>query len=599
MHHTEITDSPERTSAAHLPPAHGGELLDLYADSERRAEIKTESREFPSWDLSPRQLCDLELLLNGAFSPLRGFMTRADYERVCNEMRLTSGVLWSIPITLDVTEDFAKSLTPGKSKIALRDSEGVMLALLHVEEIWKPDRREEAQSVFNSTSLAHPGVDYLLNRSNPCYIGGRLEGVQAPSSYDFKNLRLPPAELRRQFGRQGWRRIVAFQTRNPMHRAHVELTFRACREAEASLLIHPAVGMTKPGDVDYFTRVRCYQAVLTKYPRATARLALLPLAMRMAGPREAMWHAIIRKNCGCSHMIIGRDHAGPGKDTDGKAFYQPYAAQELFQKYEAEIGVTMLPFHNMVYVEDKAKYLPENEVPAGARVLNLSGTELRQRLNEGRLIPDWFTYQEVIQELRRTFPPRHQQGFTIFFTGLSGAGKSTIANVLVIKLLEIGGRPVTLFDGDLVRKHLSSELGFSREHRDLNIRRIGYVASEITKNRGIAICAPIAPYDATRKEVRAMIAPLGGFIMVHLSTPVTICEKRDRKGLYAKARAGIIKEFTGISDPYEEPTDADITIDTTGLAPDEAAQEIILHLESEGFIGDGSTSRVSSEFLTP
>ena len=441
-----------------------------------------------------------------------------------------------------------------------------MLALLHVEEIWKPDRREEAQSVFNSTSLAHPGVDYLLNRSNPCYIGGRLEGVQAPSSYDFKNLRLPPAELRRQFGRQGWRRIVAFQTRNPMHRAHVELTFRACREAEASLLIHPAVGMTKPGDVDYFTRVRCYQAVLTKYPRATARLALLPLAMRMAGPREAMWHAIIRKNCGCSHMIIGRDHAGPGKDTDGKAFYQPYAAQELFQKYEAEIGVTMLPFHNMVYVEDKAKYLPENE---------------------------------VIQELRRTFPPRHQQGFTIFFTGLSGAGKSTIANVLVIKLLEIGGRPVTLFDGDLVRKHLSSELGFSREHRDLNIRRIGYVASEITKNRGIAICAPIAPYDATRKEVRAMIAPLGGFIMVHLSTPVTICEKRDRKGLYAKARAGIIKEFTGISDPYEEPTDADITIDTTGLAPDEAAQEIILHLESEGLIGDGSTSRVSSEFLTP
>jgi sulfate adenylyltransferase len=593
MHHTEITDSPERTSAAHLPPAHGGELLDLYADPERRAEIKTESREFPSWDLRPRQLCDLELLLNGGFSPLRGFMTKGHYERVCNEMRLTSDVIWTIPITLDVTEDFAKSLTPGKSKIALRDAEGVMLALLHVEEVWKPDRREEAQAIFNTTSLGHPGVDYLLNKSHPFYIGGRLEGVQTPSSYDFKTLRLSPGELRHQFARQGWRRIVAFQTRNPMHRAHVELTFRAAKQAEASLLIHPAVGLTKPGDVDYFTRVRCYQVIQTKYPRGTAKLALLPLAMRMAGPREAIWHAIIRKNCGCSHMIIGRDHAGPGKDTNGKAFYEPYAAQELFKKYQAEVGVTMLPFHNMVYVEDKAKYLPEDEIPAGARVLNLSGTELRQRLNEGRLIPDWFTYQEVIQELRRTFPPRHQQGFTIFFTGLSGAGKSTIANVLVIKLLEIGGRPVTLFDGDLVRKHLSSELGFSREHRDLNIRRIGYVASEITKNRGIAICAPIAPYDATRKEVRAMIAPLGGFIMVHLSTPVDVCEERDRKGLYAKARAGIIKEFTGISDPYEEPTDADITIDTTGLAPDEAAQEIILHLESEGFIGDGSASRVS------
>src|SRR4051794_26976570 len=589
----DTTNTLERTSAGHLPAPHGGELVDLYVDQERRMEIKAESRELPSWDLTPRQFCDLELLLNGAFSPLRGFMAKADYERVCHEMRLASGVLWPIPITLDVSEDFAKSLKPGSSKVALRDSEGVMLALLHVEEVWKADRREEAQAVLNSTSAAHPGVYYLLNKSNPWYIGGRLEGVQAPSSYDFKTLRLPPAELRRQFGRQGWRRIVAFQTRNPMHRAHVELTFRACREAEASLLIHPAVGMTKPGDVDYFTRVRCYQVILTKYPRGTAKLALLPLAMRMAGPREAIWHAVIRKNHGCSHMIIGRDHAGPGKDTDGKPFYQPYAAQELFKKYQSEIGVTMMPFHNMVYVEDKAKYLPEDEVPRDARVLNISGTELRQRLNEGRLVPEWFTYPEVIQELRRSFPPRNQQGFTIFFTGLSGAGKSTIANVLVIKLLEIGGRPVTLFDGDLVRKHLSSELGFSREHRDLNIRRIGYVASEITKNRGIAICAPIAPYDSTRKEVRSMIAPLGGFIMVHLSTPVEVCEGRDRKGLYAKARAGIIKEFTGISDPYEEPTDADITINTAELAPDEAAQEIILHLESEGFIGTTGGSPVA------
>jgi sulfate adenylyltransferase len=343
--------------------------------------------------------------------------------------------------------------------------------------------------------------------------------------------------------------------------------------------------MTKPGDVDYFTRVRCYQLLVGKYPAGTTKLALLPLAMRMGGPREAIWHALIRKNHGCTHFIVGRDHAGPGKDTDGKPFYGPYEAQELFKKHEPAIGVTMVPFQMMVYLEDKDKYFPDNEVPEGARVLNISGTELRTRLNEGRELPTWFTYPEVAKELRRSFPPRARQGLTIFFSGLSGSGKSTIANVLMTKFLEVGGRPVTLLDGDLVRKHLSSELGFSKEHRDINIRRIGYVASEITKNGGIAICAPIAPYDATRKEIRAMIDPVGGFILVHLSTSVDVCERRDRKGLYAKARAGILKEFTGISDPYEEPADAEVRINTAELSAAEAAQEIILHLEREGFIG--------------
>lgn len=572
-------------SDRHLVSPHGGELVDLLADEQRRDELKAESTELPSWDLTARQMCDLELLLNGSFSPLRGFMNKADYESVCHEMRLTTGVLWPIPITLDLDDAFAKSLKPGSSRIALRDPEGVMLAVLHVEDVWQPDREREAEAVFGTTSPFHPGTGYLLNKTKPWYVGGGIEGVQPPSNYDFKSLRLGPAQLRGEFARRGWRRIVAFQTRNPMHRAHVELTFRAAKQVEASLLIQPAVGLTKPGDVDYFTRVRCYQLVLAKYPRGTAKLSLLPLAMRMAGPREAVWHALIRKNCGCSHFIVGRDHAGPGKDRTGQPFYEPYAAQELFRNHEAEIGVTMVPFQTMVYVEDKASYLPENEVPRDARVLDLSGTELRQRLNEGREIPDWFTYPDVIQELRRSFPPRQQQGFTVFFSGLSGAGKSTIANVLLTKFLEMGGRPVTLLDGDLVRKHLSSELGFSREHRDLNIRRIGYVASEITKNRGIAICAPIAPFDATRKEVRAMIAPFGGFVMVHLSTSVEVCEQRDRKGLYAKARSGIIKEFTGISDPYEEPDDAEVVINTAELTPEEAAQDIILHLEREGFIG--------------
>jgi sulfate adenylyltransferase len=315
------------------------------------------------------------------------------------------------------------------------------------------------------------------------------------------------------------------------------------------------------------------------------KLALLPLAMRMGGPREAIWHALIRKNHGTTHFIVGRDHAGPGKDTDGKPFYGPYDAQELFKKHEKDIGVTMVPFSMMVYLENQDTYVPDNEVPAGARVLNLSGTDLRDRLNEGRDIPAWFTYPEVVRELRRSFPPRHKQGVTIFFTGLSGSGKSTIANVLLTKFLETGGRPVTILDGDLVRKHLSSELGFSKEHRDINIRRIGYVASEITKNGGIAICAPIAPYDATRKAVRSMIEPYGGFILVHIATSIETCEGRDRKGLYAKARAGIVKEFTGISDPYEVPADAEVVIDTADLTAEEAAQEIILHLEREGFIG--------------
>jgi len=577
-------------STGHLIAPHGGELVNLIEEPERISELKAHSREWPSWDLSPRQICDLELLMSGGFSPLRGFLGRAEYESVCQNMRLANGLIWPIPITLDVTEEFAKSLKPGSSKVALRDAEGVMLAVLEVEDVWQPNRKAEAEAVFRTTSTAHPGADYVLNKSGPWYVGGRIRGGGMPAHYDYRTLRLTPAELRADFSRLGWRRVVAFQTRNPMHRAHQELTFRAAKSVEANLLLHPSVGMTKPGDVDYFTRVRCYQLLISKYPAGTVKLAMLPLAMRMGGPREAIWHALIRKNHGCTHLIVGRDHAGPGKDGDGKPFYGPSEAQDLFQKHEAEIGVTMVPFNMMVYLADQDRYVPEDEVLNGARVLNLSGTDLRRRLNEGGDIPSWFTYPEVVEELRRSYPPRHKQGLTIFFTGLSGSGKSTIANVLRTKFLEQGGRPVTLLDGDLVRKHLSSELGFSKEHRDINIRRIGYVGSEITKNGGIAICAPIAPYDALRKHVRAMIEPLGGFILVHVSTPLEVCEQRDRKGLYAKARAGILKEFTGISDPYEEPRDAEVVINTAEMTPEEAAQEIILHLEREGFIGISSSA---------
>ena len=567
----------------HLIGPHGGTLVDLQANPEEAAALKAESRDWPSFDLTPRQLCDLELLLNGGFSPLRGFLNKADYTSVCADMRLADGTLWPIPIMLDIPEELGSRLSAG-SMLALRDPEGVMIAALDIEDVWEPDREAEAQAVFGATNREHPGVAQLLDRTNPYYVGGTIVGFDLVTHYDYRLLRHTPAELRAEFGKLGWTKVVAFQTRNPMHRAHQELTLRASKEVEANLLIHPVVGMTKPGDVDHYTRVRCYQALLHRYPRKTAMLSLLPLAMRMGGPREAVWHAIIRKNHGCTHLIVGRDHAGPGSDSSGNPFYGPYDAQELLKQHAEEIGVTMVPFKLMVYVEEKDGYSPIDEVPEGTRTLNISGTELRDRLALGKDIPEWFTFSDVATELRKSHPPRHRQGLTVFFTGLSGSGKSTIANVLLVKLLEMGGRPVTLLDGDLVRKNLSSELGFSKEHRDLNIKRIGYVASEITKNGGVAICAPIAPYDAVRKDVRSMIEPLGGFMLVHIATSVEVCEQRDRKGLYAKARAGIIKEFTGVSDPYEEPADADIVIDTGELTAEEAAQQIVLHCEKEGYI---------------
>ena len=570
--------------ADHLIPPHGGELVDLLVDDERRDVLRDESRELSDWELTSRQICDLELLMTGGFSPLQGFMGEADYRSTCEQMRLADGTLWPIPITLDVTEEFAEQIE-ARSRIALRDPEGVMLGILEVSDIWKPDRDAEAEFVFGSTNREHPGVAAVLDGPNPVYVGGRVEGVQLPAHYDYRTLRLTPVELRREFSRLGWRRVVAFQTRNPMHRAHQELTLRAAKDVEADLLVHPVVGLTKPGDVDHYTRVRCYQAIMSTYPKNTAKLALLPLAMRMGGPREAVWHAIIRKNHGCTHLIVGRDHAGPGSDSSGEPFYGPYDAQALLRKHEDELGVQMVPFQMMVYLQDQDAYAPVDEVPEAERTLSISGTELRERLAQGRDIPDWFTFSDVASELQRSYPPRANQGFTVFFTGLSGSGKSTLANALLVKLLELGGRPVTLLDGDLVRKHLSSELGFSKEHRDLNIARIGYVASEITKNGGIALCAPIAPYDNVRKHVRSMIAPLGGFVLVHVATSLDECERRDRKGLYAKARAGIIKEFTGVSDPYEEPVDAEMIIDTLDVTPDEAANDVVLYLERHGYVG--------------
>jgi len=537
----------------------------------------------PSWDLTARQLCDLELLMNGGFNPLKGFLTQEDYDGVVKDMRLANGALWPMPINLDISDAFAETVKPGQD-IALRDPEGVILAILSVTDKWTPDKSLEAKSVYGADDDAHPAVNYLHNTAGNTYLGGPITGIQAPVHYDYRGRRNTPNELRTFFRKMGWRRVVAFQTRNPLHRAHQELTFRAAKEAQANLLIHPIVGLTKPGDIDHFTRVRCYEAVLDKYPSSTTSLSLLNLAMRMGGPREAVWHGLIRANHGCTHFIVGRDHAGPGKNSAGDDFYGPYDAQEMFRKHEDEIGVEMVDFKHMVYVQEKAQYEPIDEVDKSLTVLNISGTELRRRLAEGLDIPDWFSFPNVVAELRRTRPAKSKQGFTVFFTGLSGSGKSTIANALMVKMMEMGGRPVTLLDGDIVRKNLSSELGFSKEHRDLNIRRIGYVAAEITKNGGIAICAPIAPYTTTRRAVREEIESFGTFVEVHVSTSLEECERRDRKGLYKLAREGKIKEFTGISDPYEAPIKAELVVDTENVDVDNCAHQVILKLEQLGLI---------------
>jgi sulfate adenylyltransferase len=560
-------------------------IPELFAPTKDLKKLKIEAANLVSWDLTQRQCCDLELLMNGGFYPLNGFLNEKDYFSVLENMRMADNSLWPIPINLDVSKIFAKDLKINQ-KISLRDPEGVILAILEISDIYTPNKEKEAELVFGTNDIAHPSVNYLHNKAGDVYLGGKIIGIQPVVHYDFRAIRDTPNELRSFFHKVGWDRIVAFQTRNPLHRAHQELTFKAAKEAQANLLIHPVVGMGKPGDIDHFTRVRCYEAVINQYPATTTSMSLLNLAMRMAGPREAIWHGLIRKNHGCTHLIIGRDHAGPGKDSNGDSFYGPYDAQKLFKEYEDEMGIEMVDFKHMVYVQERAQYEPFEEIKDKDKitVLNISGTELRRRLNEGLDIPEWFSFPSVVKELRKTKPARSKQGFTVLFTGFSGSGKSTIANALLIKLMEMGGRPVTLLDGDVVRKNLSSELGFSKEHRDLNIRRIGYVASEITKNGGIAICAPIAPYASTRDAIREDIEKFGAFIEIHVATSIEECERRDRKGLYKLAREGKIKEFTGISDPYDVPQCPELSLETEDIDVDKCAHQVILKLESMGLI---------------
>ncbi|MCK9487813.1 MAG: bifunctional sulfate adenylyltransferase/adenylylsulfate kinase [Xanthomonadales bacterium] len=566
-----------------LPAPHGGRLCQLLVTPAQADALRLEAATLPAWDLSPRQRCDLELLLNGGFSPLTGFMGQADYDTVVSDMRLADGTLWPMPVTLDVSSQFAEGLAPG-ARIALRGTDNTPLAILTVNSLWQPDLAHEAEQVFGTSDRLHPGVAHLLQRSHPVYVGGTLEGIQLPAHYDFVELRDTPAELRERLQAKGWSRVVAFQTRNPLHRAHRELTLRAAERTGAKLLIHPVVGMTKPGDVDHYTRVRCYQALMANYPEGLAALSLLPLAMRMGGPREAVWHAIIRKNYGCTHFIVGRDHAGPGKDSNGQPFYGAYDAQELLAAHAEEIGVEMVPFEAVVYAENRDAYIAASQATDADTIRDISGTELRQRLHEGADIPDWFSFPEIVSVLRERYPAGRPPGFALFFTGLSGAGKSTLAQAVISLMMERSSRPVTLLDGDEVRKHLSKGLGFSREDRDANVTRIGWVASEIVRHGGIAVCAPIAPFAQPRSQVRALCQAHGGFCEIHVATSLDVCESRDRKGLYAAARRGEIKQFTGISDPYEVPENPELRIDAGSGDPRTLAMKIIDWIEQRDWL---------------
>jgi sulfate adenylyltransferase len=563
--------------------SNGSSLVNLLVDKNRQNILKDVAFNLSDITLNDRQLCDLELIATGAFSPLTGFMTRPDYESILDRMRLQDGALWPIPICLDIPETKAKSVEAGQS-VTLRDPEGFLLAIMEIEDIWPVEAEKEAQRVFGTSDHVHPGVQQLYKKSGNFYIGGSLEVLSLPLHFDFKQLRLTPREVRNIYKRMEWKRVVGFQTAQPIHRPQFELTIRAMQQAGANLLILPIAGMTKPGDFDHYTRVRCYREVTRHYPPDSFILNLLPLAMHMAGPREALLQTIISKNYGCTHFIIGHDHAGPGRYKNGKSFYESNDAQKLAKEYSEEIDIKIISFDEMVYLPFEDEYSFAGQVPEGSKTISLSGSDIRQRILTGRQIPKWATFPEIVEELRKAYPPPHKQGFTVFLTGLSGSGKSTIAKVLYSRFLEIGDRPVTLLDGDIVRRNLSSNLKFNKEDRDINVRRIGFVASEITKNRGIAICAPIAPYESTRSEIRSTIESYGGFIEVHVSTPIEICEKRDRKGMYAKARAGLIKGFTGVDDPYEIPASPEVSINTTDINPNEAAQEILLFLGQKGFI---------------
>lgn len=571
---TTLSDKPALISP------YGGKLVDLIVPPEQAADLKARAGGLPSIQLSDRATCDLELLATGAFSPLDRFMGHDDHRRTVGEMRLGDGTLFPIPVTLPVDDPSSIGLD---GDVALRDSRNELLAVMTVQEAYEWDLDEVAGEVFGTHDVRHPLVSEM-HRWGRVNISGPLRVLQTPPHQDFSALRKTPAATRATLVGYGHPNVVAFQTRNPLHRAHEELTKRAAARVDGVLLLHPVVGLTKPGDVDHYTRVRTYEA-LTRHHYEPDRvlLSLLPLAMRLAGPREALWHAIIRRNYGANHLIVGRDHASPGVDSTGKPFYGPYDAQAIVERFSTETGVRAVTFGEMVYVPDEDRYEEATALPEGARTVSISGTQVREDyLGQGRALPSWFTRPEVAEILAESHPPKHRQGVCVWFTGLSGSGKSTTAEALIGLLME-RGRQVTLLDGDVVRTHLSKGLGFSKEDRDTNILRIGFVASEIVRHGGVAICAAVSPYSATRNAVRALVGS-GRFIEVFVDTPLDVCEERDSKGMYAKARRGEITGFTGIDDPYEAPENPEITLDTVRSSVLDNARLVLDHLTENGFV---------------
>ncbi|KAI0089914.1 ATP-sulfurylase [Irpex rosettiformis] len=572
-------------------PPHGGVLKDLVArDAPIRESLKAEASVLPEIILTERQLCDLELIINGGFSPLESFMNEADYKSVVDTLRLVDGNVFAMPITLDVSQEdiAAKGIAPG-ARLVLRDPrDDQALAIITIDDIYQPDKVKEAEQVFGADDPAHPAVAYLRNKVKDFYVGGKLQAIQPPTHFDYVALRYTPAELRAHFHKVAWRKVVAFQTRNPMHRAHRELTVLAARQRQANVLIHPVVGLTKPGDVDHYTRVRVYEAIMAKYPNGMGHLALLPLAMRMAGPREAVWHAIIRKNFGATHFIVGRDHAGPGKNSQGKDFYGPYDAQDLVTKFRDEIQIEMVPFQQMTYVPSMDEYQPVDEVPKGVQTLDISGTELRRRLKTGAPIPDWFSYDAVVKTLRESYPPRSKQGFVLFLTGLHNSGKDTIAKALQVTLNQQGGRSVSLLLGDGIRPDLDAPFSATPEQRSKDLERLAFVASELARAGAAVIAAPVAPKAASRDAIKSNVlhsAGAGGnFFTIHVATPLEQCEATDRKGVYAKARKGEYKGVAGIDEEYEVPEKADLTVDLTKESVPEIVTSIVLMLETTSLV---------------
>ncbi len=563
----------------------------IYSDTllvhfRRAEELRSEALSLTSLSLSPRQLCDLELLLNRGCYPLHGYMNEAEYRSVLQNMALLDGSIWPIPVCLDICGQFADKIRE-QQRIALTDQEGFLLAILTVNDIWRRHKKDEAVSIYGTDDASqHPGVAQLYDRVKEYAIGGTLEGVSLPIHYDFRALRLSPSETVRTFSMHGWRRILGFHTEEYLHCAHREMVLNAAREVQAAIFLQPVADLSNPGDLNYYSQIRCYQSFATRFPKNMIELGITPFASRKAGPKEALWQAIIRRNFGCSHFMVAEDQADPFRRNGGRQlFYPKGAAQQLVADFAAQTGIEMVRQRPMGYNQEQRKYVFLDDPQQAGTIKKITSAELSRKLEYGEHVPEWFSWPEIVAELAASFPPRSRQGFTIFMTGLSGSGKSTIAKVLLIKFLEMNDRPVTLLDGDIVRRNLSSELCYTREHRNLNVTRIGFVASEITKNGGIAICAPIAPYAESRRENRELISSYGGYIEVHVATPLEVCEARDRKGLYAKAKAGIISGVTGIDDPYIAPENPELIIDTSSITPMEAVQEILLYLEEQGYIG--------------